>query len=190
MLSAAARALKRSNGRPALPALLFFTDPTRTPDPYRSAHRLPPGAAVVYRHFGASERETAARRMLRLCRRRRLKLLIGEDWRLAARIGADGVHLPERLRAAAPRLRRMHKAWLITASIHQKMRKTPGADAVVLAPVYPSASPSATAPLGARAANALAARARMPVFALGGVNARNIGRLGRFAGAAAIDALV
>jgi len=39
-----------------LPALLFFTDPARTPDPAADAANLPKGAAVVYRAFGAPER--------------------------------------------------------------------------------------------------------------------------------------
>lgn len=189
VLSAAARALKRRNGRPALPALLFFTDPARTPDPLASAQKLPPGAAIIYRHFGAADRLTMARRLLRVCRRRRLKLLIGADWGLAARIGADGVHLPERRSGQAFPLRRAHRNWLITVAAHRRVYAAPGADAAILAAIYPSASPSAQTPLGARRANAIAGRTSMPVYALGGVNARNAARLPSFAGLAAVGAL-
>ncbi|MES1202764.1 MAG: thiamine phosphate synthase [Pseudomonadota bacterium] len=189
VLSAAARALKRRNGRPALPALLFFTDPARTPDPLASAQKLPPGAAVVYRHFGAADRLAMAKRLLRVCRRRRLKLLIGADWGLAARIGADGVHLPERHASQAFRLSRAHRAWLITVAAHHALYASPGADAAVLAPIFPSASPSAQNPFGARRANAMARRSPMPVYALGGVSERNAARLSSFAGLAAVEAL-
>jgi thiamine-phosphate pyrophosphorylase len=189
VLSAAARALKRRNSRPALPALLFFTDPTRTPDSLASAQKLPPDAAIVYRHFGAAGRLAMARRLLRACRRRRLKLLIGADWGLAARIGADGVHLPERLGGQAFQLRRAHRNWLITVAAHRSLYAAPSADATVLAAVYPSASPSAQSPLGARRANAMARRSSMPVYALGGVNAGNAARLSSFAGLAAVEAL-
>lgn len=189
MLSAAARALKRRNGRPALPALLFFTDPARTPDPIGSAHKLPAGAAVVYRHFGAPDRLKTARGLLRACRRRRLKLLIGADWALAARIGADGVHLPERQARRALSLRKTHPFWLITVTMHRRVWASPDADAAILAPVYPSASPSARHPLGARRANAVAQRAGVPIYALGGVKARNVSRLWSFAGLAAVEAL-
>ncbi len=189
MLSAAARALKRRNGRPALPALLFFTDPARTPDPLASAQKLPPGAAVVYRHFGAVGRLAMAKRLLRACRQRRLKLLIGADWGLAARIGADGVHLPERRCGQAFRLRSAHRNWLITVAAHGHLYAAPGADAAVLAPIYPSASPSAQNLLGSRRANAMARRASVPIYALGGVNACNAARLSSFAGLAAVEAL-
>jgi thiamine-phosphate pyrophosphorylase len=189
LLSAVARALKRRNGRPSLPALLFFTDPQRTPDPLAVAQRLPAGAAIVYRHFGAPSRAAMAKALLGLCRRRRLKLLIGADWGLAAQIGADGVHLPERFGAHAPRLRRNHPRWLITIAAHGRIRPSRGADAAVLAPIFPSASPSAKRPLGARTANAIARVAGLPVYGLGGVNARNAARLHSFAGLAAVKAL-
>ena len=38
-----------------LPRLFFFTDPIRTPDPARILTRLPRGAGVVYRAFGAAD---------------------------------------------------------------------------------------------------------------------------------------
>ena len=177
----------RRNGRPALPPLLFFTDPKRTPDPVASAARLPPAAAIVYRHFGAPDRLAIARRLQRLCNARRLKLLIGADPALAQRVGADGVHLSERLAHRAKALRQAHPNWLITVAAHRRAYSCPGADALVLAPVLPSGSPSAIRPLGARQGNAMARRAAIPVYALGGVNARNAARLGAFAGLAAIE---
>jgi len=73
------------------------------PDEAAAAMALPRGSAVVYRSFGAADAEDVARKLVKIARRRGLKLLIGADHRLAARIGAHGVHLPERLsgRAAA-----------------------------------------------------------------------------------------
>jgi thiamine-phosphate pyrophosphorylase len=58
--------------RKALPPLLFFTDPARTPDPEAAARRLPKGAAVVFRAFGAPDAEARARRLRALCRARGL----------------------------------------------------------------------------------------------------------------------
>jgi thiamine-phosphate pyrophosphorylase len=189
VLGAAARTLNRRNGTPALPPLLLFTDPKRTPDPCAAASRLPLGSGVVYRHFGAPDRLATARALHRLCRRRRLKLLIGADWALAKRVGADGVHLPERLAGTAYQLRRAHRAWLVTAAAHGATIKHPGLDALVLAPVLPSASPSAGRALGARQANAIALRTGLPCYALGGVNADTASRLTGFAGLAGIEGL-
>lgn len=144
---------------------------------------------MIYRHFGAEGRETTARALLRLCRRRGLKLLIGADPALARRVGADGVHLPERLAQLAPALRRAHPRWLLTLAWHGGPRSPAPVDALILAPVLPSTSPSAGRPLGARRASALAPRAGLPCYALGGVNTRTALRLTGFAGLAAVDGL-
>jgi thiamine-phosphate pyrophosphorylase len=132
-----------------------------------------------------------ARRLAGICRRRRLALLIGADAPLAVRVGAAGVHLPQRLAGRAAALRRAHPAWLITVAMHRSgPRRLPaGGDALILAPVLPSRSPSAVQPLGRRAGAAMALRAGAPVYALGGINARTAKGLGGFAGIAAIGGL-
>ncbi|HEY2177706.1 MAG TPA: thiamine phosphate synthase, partial [Caulobacteraceae bacterium] len=60
---------RRGRGR-SLPPLLFFTDPSRTPDPAGIAERLPRGAGVVYRAFGAPDALAVGRRLAAVCRRR------------------------------------------------------------------------------------------------------------------------
>ncbi|MEW5686754.1 MAG: thiamine phosphate synthase [Pseudomonadota bacterium] len=159
---------------------MFFTDPVRTPDPLATAARLPRGSAVVYRHFGAANAEAVARRLLAVAHRRGLRLLIGEDAALAARIGADGVHLPERAAHRAAALRRARPGWIITSAAHSlEAAIASRADAVVLSVALPSASPSAATakPLGPVR---LAARVRAggrPAYALGGVNNKTARRL-------------
>jgi thiamine-phosphate pyrophosphorylase len=66
-----------------------------------------------------------------------------------------------------------------------------GVDAIVVSPVFASASPSAGRPMGARAFAVLVREARLPVYALGGVNAGTARALPRSgaAGLAAIEAL-
>ena len=54
--------------RKALPALLFFTDPVRTPEPEAIAAQLPPGSAIVYRHFGFPDAEARALRLNAIAR--------------------------------------------------------------------------------------------------------------------------
>ena len=158
--------------------------------------RLPRGSGVVYRAFGAPGAVAVGRRLARIAHRRGLAILAGADPRLAAAIGADGVHLPERLAGRARGLRRARKGWLVTAAAHSApaivRARQAGVDAVFLAPVFESASPSAGRPLGPLRFSALVARARLPVYALGGVDgatARRIARSGA-AGFAAIGALL
>ena len=189
VLAAAARRLNREAGSPAIPALYFFTDPERTPDPVAAARRLPRGTAVVYRHFGAPGRAGTARRLAAVCKARGLVLLIAADPALAARVGADGVHWPERL--AQPRA----AAGLVTVAAHSlqavQRARALGADACVLSPVFPTLSASGGAPLGLFHASQIARAAPLPVIALGGISRRTAHKFaGRgFAGLAAVDAL-
>jgi thiamine-phosphate pyrophosphorylase len=181
-------------GKP-LPNLLFFTDPVRTPDPERVAERLPAGAAVVFRAFGVLDATQRGLRLREVTRRRGLLLLVGADAALARDVGADGLHLPQRLAADLPRLRAAHPDWLITIAAHDetaaRIGATAGADALVVSPVFPSTSPSAGAPLGVEGLKRIVEAVKTPIYALGGVRANTVTRLADtgIVGIAAVEAL-
>lgn len=186
---------RRSGGRKALPALLFFTDPQRTPDPEAIARRLPAGAAVVFRAFGAADAEARGARLAAIARARKLILLVGADAALAQRLGAHGVHLPERLAHRARRLKAAHPGWIVTAAAHSpaaaRRALACGADAAVVSSAFASRSPSAGKPLGPLRLAILVRRAGGPVYALGGIDnekARLLKDTG-LAGLAAVDGL-
>ncbi len=189
-LAAAARLAARLLP-PALPPALFLTDPARTPVPEEIVAGLPRGWGVVYRHFGAAERASQAARLARLCRARGLILLIAADPVLAARIGADGVHWPFRMRQQMRRWRARFRLQTISAHSAREMRMAAGyrADAVVLSAVFPSLSPSAGPAMGALRFSKLARASRIPVYALGGVTANNAALAARSAGFAAVEGM-
>ena len=60
-----------------LPPLLFFTDPERTPRPWETAARLPAGAGVVFRHFGAGDALETGLRLRAATRTTGVRLLVG-----------------------------------------------------------------------------------------------------------------
>ena len=159
----------------ALPPLLFFTDPVRTPRPWETAARLPAGAAVVFRHFGRLNARETALRLREITAAGGVRLLIGLDADLAEAVGADGVHLPERALDQARALSEAYPQWLITGAAHQGFAlDATGLHARVLSPVFPAGGPSRTTPpLGLGAFGALSASASCPVYALGGVYAKN-----------------
>ncbi|OYU68744.1 MAG: thiamine monophosphate synthase [Alphaproteobacteria bacterium PA2] len=160
---------RRGGGGKRLPPLLVFTDPARTPDVEALAAGLGRGTALVYRAFGAPDAEAVARRLLKMARRQGFLLLIGADFRLAGRIGAHGVHLPERLAHLAPALRR--PGFRVTAAAHSaRALRAKGVDAVVLSAIFPSASPSAGRPIGALKLAQMVRISASPVYALGGIN--------------------
>jgi len=171
-------AAKVSHAR-TLPPLLFFTDPVRTPRPWEIAARLPAGSGVVYRAFGATDaRETALR--LREATQERVTLLIGLDEELAKTCHADGLHLPERALDQAAALRAAHPDWLLTGAVHgpRALSEVAELDAAVLSPVFPAGGASAERPaVGVEAFSDLVSRAPCPLYALGGINARNAASL-------------
>jgi len=172
----AREAAEVSLSAPSLPPLLFFTDPQRTPRPWETAEHLPPGAGVVYRHFGALDARDTALRLREATRKRDGLLLIGLDEALAEAVGADGVHLPERALGEAAALAIRRPDWLITGTFHDRAPPPPltGLDALIVSPVFPAGGASAaTPPLGVPHLKVLAATLGLPIYALGGIDAKN-----------------
>jgi len=78
----------------------------------------------------------------------------------------------------------------ITASAHSLRALMRGhVDAFLLSPIFPTESHPGRAALGPVRANLIARQTRVPIYALGGVDAHNAARLHGFAGIAAISAL-
>ena len=173
---------------------MFFTDPDRTPAPWRVAEQLPEGAGVVYRAFSRSDAREVGLRLRAACNLSGAVLLVGADAELAADIAADGVHLPERDMNKAKTLRSARPRWLITCALHQPLgqRVTGGIDAFVVSPVFPAGGASAAKPdLGVSAAARLIASLPKPAYALGGITPANAAQLvdTRACGIAGIEAI-
>lgn len=174
-----------------IPPVLFLTDPARTPDPVRTAGSLPPGWGVIYRHFGAPDAAMIAADLAEICRARKLRLLISADPALAMALGAAGVHWPHARLTASRKWRGAFP--VMTASAHSPAELRAIAhypiDAALISAVFPSNSPSAGTPLGPLKLRQLTRIAPCPVFALGGVTARNASRVAPLAGIAGVDSL-
>ena len=180
-----------SNGK-VLPSAFFVTDPARTPDLLAIVRRLPRGMGVIWRHYGEEKRLATGRVLARLCRQRGLILLVSADPSLAVRIGADGVHWPERLlKGVRPGSGRL----IETAAAHSRAAIARaarlGVDAAIVSTVFQSRSPSAGAAMGALRFRQISSHAPLPVYALGGIDAFNAASAMRYAaGWAAIDGVL
>jgi len=178
-----ARKLGRNNATTkALPPLLFFTDPLRTPRIDLTLARLPRGSGVVFRAFGGRDASSRGAPLARLARRRGVLFLVGADARLAVALRADGIHLPERMVDRAGDIRLWRRRFLVTAAAHNlpaaiRARRA-RVDALVISSVFSSRSPSVRKPMGVLAFTAMVRCARVPAYALGGVNTSNAARLG------------
>ncbi|MGE0650330.1 MAG: thiamine phosphate synthase [Pseudorhodoplanes sp.] len=196
-IASAARSLKRRAIRrfPAaaeFPALLLLTDAQRLADPVPVLARLPRGAGVILRDYapGTSDamRISSAMRLRRACRAHGLRLIVAGDARLALRIGADGLHLPEWMLMRGSSFAHLmtrsgirRPGFIVTAACHslRSLRAAArlGADAALLAPVFATPSHPASPALGAERFARMARAAAIPVYALGGVSAHTVRRL-------------
>lgn len=183
---------------PRMPARILVTDEHRLPDPAAAIAALPPGSGVLLRHYDVRERAALARRLARIAQSRHIILLMaGGDWRLAARVGAAGIHLPEGVarRLSDPGLRLwLRRGHLLSVACHSPRALARaaalGADAALLSPVFPTRSHPGARGLGGLRFAQWARRAALPVIALGGINRRTARALRFAAGWAAIDGLM
>jgi thiamine-phosphate pyrophosphorylase len=173
-LARAAARLNARNGR-GLPPLVLMTDDARDVDWVEAVSSLPRGAAVIVRHRQARAREMLARRLRGVALARGVKLLIADDEALALRVRADGMHVPQRHGDKTVAIKARHPHWLVTASAHNAAMRVP-ADAVIIGPVFATASHPGAAGLGVVRFASIALRARR-VYALGGIDASSIQRL-------------
>jgi len=159
----------------------LFTDERRLPDPRASVAGLPRGlAGVVLRHDADPERMALGRALARICRHRRLALVVAGDARLAAALGA-GVHLRG---GRWPDHVRIRRGWR-TSSVHSmaelRRARQAGTGLVFLSPAFPTASHPGAPGLGPLRWSRFARAARMPVAALGGTTHLTVRRLDRSA---------
>lgn len=167
------------------PARWLVTDTRRLPDPLPAIRWLKPGEGVLFRHYElpGPARLRLARQVAELCRRQGLVLLVAGDARLARAVNADGLHLPQGLVQQAATARRTGLR-LVTAAAHDAgavaRAARQGVDAVLVSPVFVTASHPEAVGLGTVrfAALAMAAKRRgLLVYALGGITAATEQRL-------------
>ena len=176
-----------------LPPLVLMTDDERLPDPCGAAMQLPGGSLIVLRARERRRRQALAAMLAQIARARGLYLLIADDPDLAR--AADGLHLPEAKLGTIAYWRARRPHWFITASAHslemvQRAARF-GADAVFLSPVFPTQSHPDRGALTPIRFRLMAREARVPLYALGGIDADTARQLvgSEIAGIAAVAAL-
>jgi len=172
--------------RQPLPRLWMMTDERQGDAIWGALSRLPRGSGIVFRHYGlpARERRRLFEQMRREARRRNHRLLLAGPPGLAAAWRADGSHGPGRGRPPQPRTASAHDLAQIRAA------ERSGAALVFLSPVFPTRSHPGARVLGPLRFGLLARQSRLPVIALGGMDARGWQRIRPLGaqGWAAIDA--
>lgn len=173
-------------GRPRhLPSLILITERSVLPDPIAVMDNLNVGDAVLLRDYELPDRADLAHQLRAATTVRRLRLIIAADVSLAIAVKADGVHLPEwALTPTGGAARRWHRGdprRLLTIAAHTPtgLRRAAriGADAALLAPVFPTNSHPGAATIGPIRFAVWQRQSPVPVYALGGVSGATAPRL-------------
>ncbi len=134
-----------------MPARWIMTDPDRLAHP-DDLHGDLTGCGLIVRHYGVPDRHAIARTFVTACQNRTIPVLIAGDWRLAAALRADGVHLPEWLVPRRASWRRANPGWIVTAAAHSERAAMKAirarADGLIVSPVLPTVSHPGARTLG------------------------------------------
>jgi thiamine-phosphate pyrophosphorylase len=175
--------------RQPLPRLWLMTDERQGEALWRAIAKLPRGSGIVFRHYSLSSRERTElfRIVRRRARKRGLVLVFAGTAQTAASLGADGYHSRGARRARTNLIR--------TAPAHEmseiRAAERARVDLLFLSPVFRTRSHPGRRALGPLRFRLLARQARLPVIALGGMDARCARRLGgAIYGWAGIDAWI
>ena len=158
-----------------LPPIWLVSD-ARNDDVLNSAlARLPRGSGLIFRHYHLPEPERRARfaALNRRAQPRGITVVLAGPMQQARCWGAAGAYGPARMLARGCRGLRL-------ATVHSlaELARARRADAVLLSPVFPTRSHPGGRVLGVVRFRLLAARAKVPVIALGGMGPRAARRLG------------
>lgn len=160
-----------------LPNLWLFSDERNDAGLENALHRLPRGSGFVFRHYRLAPDKRRARfdALADIGREHSHAMVLAGDCDTALSWGADGAY------AAASALGPC-EGLLRLASVHNAreiaLADRAGVDAMFLSPVFPTRSHPGAECLGKDGFLALAATARTPVIALGGMTAERAEELG------------
>ncbi len=172
--------------RQPLPRLWLMTDERQGDGLWESLEQLPRGSGVVFRHYSLAleERRAWFEKVRGVGRRHGLLVLLAGPPSLARAWKAAGSH---------GRCVRRSPALVLSAPVHSlreiRTAERSRADLLFLSPVFPTRSHPGARSLGRAQFTLLARQTRLPVIALGGVNAERARTLRGSYGWAAIDAL-
>ena len=170
-----------------LPLVWVMTDPGRRSAASVCLTALPRAAGVIVRHFGLADERDAGLKLAASAEARDIPVLLTPE-RNASDRGLQGaappsMHAPRWAQGRVRRSRPKGLNSLVTFSAHSlrdlQRAAMAGADAALLSPVFPSASPSAGRPIGPVRLRLLlrAAPPGLAIYALGGITPQTARRL-------------
>lgn len=147
--------------------------------------------------YSEDERRESCDALKELCHRRHVPLIVNDDPQLAKRVVADGVHVGRD--DPSPRIARalLGPAALVGVTVYGKpaeeqAAEAAGADYLGIGPFFPSVTKPEEPEMPLHLLDAVVHRAKLPVFAIGGIDAERAWQLARHgvAGIAVVSAIM
>jgi len=147
--------------------------------------------------YSDEERTEAGRGLRELCHRFDVPFLVNDDPQLARRLEADGVHVGRE--DPSPRIARalLGPRALVGVTVYggpaeERQAQEAGADYVAIGPFYPSPTKPEEPVLPLHVLDQVVVRSRLPVFAIGGIDAERAAFLARhgIAGVAVVSSIM
>ncbi len=164
-----------------LPTMFFFTDRKKVDNVFEVVKKLPDNTAIIIREYDLKDddRLNFAKQIAVLARLKNLKVLVGKNWELAKKIGADGVHFSDfDHNFDIPKNR---QNMLFSYSCHKLESLKEAArievDMVFYSPIFTSKSHPDKNQVGIYKLKNFVKNSPLPVYALGGINEENINLL-------------
>ena len=168
-----------------LPKIIIVFDEKNFDKRKFSNLKIPKKSAFLLRSYKIKQRKKVAKQLLEFCKMRKLKLIIASDIKLAEDIKAHGVHIPEYLIKKNKvdwiivEKFKLKKNRIITIAAHslktlKKAEKNSHIDAAFLSPIFSTQSHPGRRILGISKFKKIVKETNLPVYALGGINIKNI----------------
>ncbi len=147
--------------------------------------------------YSEAERQEACAALKDLCHRANVPLIVNDDPQLARRLEADGVHVGRD--DPSPRIARalLGPAALVGVTVYGKpgeeqTAEAAGADYLGIGPFFPSPTKPDEPEMPLHLLDTVVRRTRLPVFAIGGIDAARAQQLARHgvAGVAVVSAIM
>jgi len=161
---------------------VFFTDRKRCANLSLTIAKLPKNSAVIFREYDlkSDEREALAKEIIAICRAKNHKILIAKDLALARKLGADGTHFSDHDKLPLQIFNRQNypRKFIFSFACHNflsviKLQKLE-ADLIFVSPIFATKSHPNAAPIGLRQLSKIIRYSKIPIFALGGINKKNV----------------
>jgi len=133
---------------------------------------------IIYRNYKDPKRETELDKIAKECRKKRFKLFVSNDVKLALKVKANGVYIPS-FNKTKRLLNYGKKRFIVLGSAHSQIeiqsKISQKCEAIFLSPIFPVLK--AKKNLGIHKFNMLSRNNNVDILALGGINEHNYSKL-------------